>query len=135
MMNNIDEHSVNLAEVAKAKDIHPIARLLAIELQSNEYLSTGDWLKSLRDSDVEDLMSLVDEDNDETYQSLIILALMLSRAESVYFKTEAEMGQAIGMLRVFICIESLARKGMVEVMHQNMSFGEDMSKLQIARKL
>lgn len=137
-MDNIDHYEINIERVIENASTHSIIRLLAVDVKKNPYLTIGDWLQSLSDKDcqslIDDLVEAEEEDN-FAMESLILGALILSRAEQVFIETDEQMSKAIGMLRMFIVISSLHRKKMAKAIYKNMSFGEDAAQLSVAEKL
>ena len=135
---NIDNYEINIERVIEDKKTHSVIRLLAVDIKKNPYITIGDWLQSLSDNDVQSLLMDIaeaEEDNFDAMQSLILGALMLSRSEQVFFESDEELAKAAEMLKIFIVITSLDRKKMARAIYKNMSFGEDMSKLNIAEKI
>lgn len=138
MNDSIDNYEVNLQKVAEDKKSSGVLRLLAIDLQTNPYLSIGDWLQSLTDTELESLMNdLVDPgvEDENAVSGLILLSLMLSRAEQVFLDTDEDLTRAVGLMSMFIVMASVGRKGLAKIHYQNMSFGDDADHLCIAEKL
>ena len=135
--DDIDNYEVNYDRVAEDTQSHAIVRLLAINLKINPYLTVGEWLQSLSDGSLEDMIDIVNaEDSDESAMSnMILLVLMLTRAEQVFIRSDDDLARSIGMLRMFVCMASLQRKGMIKAFYENMSFGEDAMHLHVAEKI
>jgi hypothetical protein len=128
--------TVNVAEVAKCKDMLAVTRLLAMELMKTPYMSVGDFMKNLSDQDLHTLLEIGDNHENEHFQEMILISEMLASSEGVPgVKSLDETQERIGLFITFIAIEGLARKGLVRVYRENMSFGEDMSKLIVAEKI
>ena len=137
-MNDIDQYEVNLERVIDDKNTHSIIRLLAHNLTQNPYITVGDWLKTLSDTDCQWLIDTIveaDEADEFAMQSLILGTLMLSRAEQVFIETEEQLAKATEMFRVFIVISSLDRKKLAKAIYSNMSFGEDAANLEVAQRI
>lgn len=126
MENNeqfIGGYTINLPEVAKYPGILAVTKLLASQIMVNPYLVVGDWIKSLSDSDLNSLNELVDKNE---YEDVILIAEMLATGEGLpSAENEKEFQERTSTLAGFLVLESLNRKGMVKVYHENMSFGDD----------
>ena len=130
--------SVRYEKVAQSKDMLDVTRLLAFDLITNPYMSVGEFLKNLSDSNLEILMDLVEEDEDKVgsrYAELLLIAEMLARAEGEDEGDIDILTSRTNAFTSFLVIESLARKGLVKVYRENMSFGEDMKDKVIVERL
>jgi len=138
MNDSIDNYEVNLQKVVEDKRTNGAVRLLAANLQTNPYLSIGDWLQSLTDFELESLMhDLIDPgpEDEKAVSGLILLSLLISRAEQVFLDTDEDLTRAVGMMTMFITMASLGRKGLAKIHYQNMSMGRDTDHLCVAEKL
>lgn len=130
--------SVVYSKVAESKDMLDVTRLLAFDLIANPYMTVGEFLKNMSDSNLEILLDVIEEDEDKEggrYAELLLIAEMLARAEG-----EDEGDIDVLTLRTnaftsFLVIESLARRGLVKIYRENMSFGEDMRDKVIVERL
>jgi hypothetical protein len=138
-MENEDEDqtfSVNYAKVAGEKSLLSVTRLLANELLTNPYMTIGDFLKGLNASDLELLVNVIDEGaNHSNFEDLLLIAEMLANAEGLENGTLDVFTERTNQLTTFIVCESLYRKGLVKLHHENMSFGEDMKDKIIVERL
>jgi len=138
-MENEDEDqtfSVNYAKVAGEKSLLSVTRLLANELLTNPYMTIGDFLKGLNESDLELLVKVIDEGADhKNFEDLLLIAEMLANAEGLENGTLDVFTERTNQLTTYIVCESLYRKGLVKLHHQNMSFGEDMKDKVIVERL
>lgn len=127
---------INYAEIVKHTDLLPITRLMAFERQAKPYITPGEWLKSLNDSTIHELLSISeDKDSHPNGSELLLLAEMLVRAEGLETECMDDMVKNMNLFVSLLAIESLGRKGLVKVFHENMSFGEDMGKKIIVEKI
>lgn len=135
--DDIDNYEVNYDRVAEDTQSHAIVRLLALNLKINPYLTVGEWLQSLSDGSLEDMIDMANaEESDESAMSnMILLVLMLTRAEQVFIRSDEDLVRSVGMLRMFVCLAGLARKGAIKAFYENMSFGEDAMHLHVAEKI
>lgn len=121
-----DEYALNYKEIAAHTGLAPTIRMLAIDLQEKPYMSPGDWFKSLSNIAVQELVDLVEGEDPDSIEQQLLLTMMLSRAEGVVLNTQEDLGKKIGMLRMLCASVGLARKGLVRVYYENMSFGDEM---------
>ena len=129
---------VNLDEVIKNKDSLAVTRLLAADLKARPYLPVGEFLSSLSDDDLQMLVkgSEPDEKGEVKFDDLLLIAMMLNNAEGLPPIEESEEArELLGKLITFLAVESLARKKMIRVYRENMSFGDDMDDRKVAEKL
>ena len=122
--------------IIKSKDLLPVTRTLALDLSESGYMSVGDFFKSLSDYDVENLLKISENEEDERFSEIALMAEMLASGEGLTaFKDIDTFSTRIDQFCSFVVIESLARKGLVKVLHENMSFGEEMGDKIIVEKL
>lgn len=129
---------VDLDMVLKDKRSLAVTRLLAADLKARPYIKVGDFLANLSDDDLQTLVNGAEPDAGEKvkFDDLLLIALMLNNAEGLPPLESVEGGrELLGKLITFLVVESLARKKLVRVFRENMSFGEDMDDCKIAEKL
>lgn len=133
-----DGFSVNCAEVVKSKDCLAVTRLLAADLLAKPYLKVGDWMQSVSDADLQTLINGAEPDENDEYklEDILLVVMMLRQAEGLApLKGEEDFRKACGQLVTLMVIESLNRKGLVKVYHENMSFGDDMGDKIVVEKI
>lgn len=122
--------------IIKSKGLMPVTRTLAVDLSESGYMSVGDFLKSLSDYDVENLLKISGDENSEQFSEIALMAEMLAAGEGLTaFKDIDTFSQRIDQFCAFLAIESLARKGLVKIYYENVSFGEEMGNKIIVEKL
>lgn len=135
---------INYDNVISCKDCLSVTRLLAVDLKENPYMSVGLFLKNISNSDLKILSDIVDKNfniddddevNDPSLADVVLIAEMLSRAEGIISNSDEELMQKVNQFMMYISVESLRRKGLVRVFHENMSFGEDSEKRIIVEKI
>lgn len=129
---------LNYAKIAESPHMVPVIRLLAIDLQKCPYMSLGDFLKNLSDVALSELLELSGDQmemNEDNMEQMLLLTLMLTRAEGSEKQDMEKTGDQVGTLRMLIACESLARKGLVRVFHENMTLGDDMGDKPVVEKL
>ena len=137
-MNEFDEEdfsnfSVNLEKVVKDKNSSSITKLLAAKLMVQPYMSIGEFLNSLSDDDVAILLDMVEE---EELENILLITEMLAGSEGLGGSKDVEESTIkINAMANFIVLESLARKGLIKLHRENLSFGEDMQDKLIAERI
>jgi hypothetical protein len=129
---------INYQRIVEDTDMLAVTRLLASTLMSNPYYTIGNFLTNLSDSDVDMLISVDTEsmDVDPLVGDIILIAEMLADAEGSSTDRSMDSVQArASQLIAFIVLESLARKGLVKLYRENMSFGDDMGDKIVVEKL
>lgn len=134
---DFDGFMVNMTEVAKSKDFLAVTRMLAIDLSNHPYLSVGDFMKGLSDSDLQTLVegAETEENGEVILEDLLILSMMLYQAEGLVIETEEQATDVLNIFINYLACESLARKGLVKIYRENMSFGEDCADKIVVEKL
>ena len=144
-----EQFDINYDNIITNKECLSITRILAADLQANPYCTVGQFLKNLNDVDLAELNDIVncnfkhdlddiDEEEHETdprMADIVLLAEMLSRGEDIVSKSDEELLAKVNQFMIFISIESLRRKGMVEAYHSNMTFGDDGDERIVVKRL
>lgn len=133
-----DEYTINLEKIAYEKDMSPVTRTLALDLMKNPYLSPGDFFQNLTDAEVSILLEMVESKDDGTLENeaeVLLLSQMLARAEGVVTDSIDEIVNHMSYLAMLVASVSLARKGLVKVNYENLSFGSDMMDKIVVEKI
>lgn len=126
-------YSLNYAEIAEYKQLMAVTRMLAKQMMDNPYIVVGDYIKELTDSDLKALLTA--EENGQ-FEDLILMSEMLATGEGCdQAPTDETFKERTNQLVTLLVIESLFRKGLVRVYHENMSFNEDMGDKVVVEKL
>lgn len=134
-MSDTEKFNINFENVIASKNVMSVTKMLAIRMRDNPYLTPGDFIGNMADGDLFTLLHISEDEADEHFAELLLIAEMLAQAEGLPAGDEDTMVNRISMLIGFITCESLARKGMVRVHYENMSFGEEMSQKIIVEKI
>lgn len=138
-MDNFDPEQtfvVSYDRIVTEKSLLSITRLLASQMMGNPYITVGDFLRDITDHDLDMLNQVIDFGEEHTnFGDLILLSEMLATGEGLEHGTVDVATERVNQFMVFIGCESLARKGMIKLHRQNMSFGEDMAHAIVAEKL
>ena len=127
---------INLKKVASAEaPFSSIVKMTALKLMENPYMSLGDFFKGLTNNDLTALNFMVDmiATDGQSQEDLVLLTEMLSRAEGAETADPRQGAMNVSYFCNLVTIVSLYRKGLVDVIFENMSFGLDMSDKPIAQ--
>ncbi len=127
---------LNYEEIAKSKNSLAITKLLATELTKNGYINVGHFIRDLSDSDLQALVHNMEDDAAHQYEDLILVSEMLATGEGCESsQNDEQFDERTNQLINFLILESLHRKGLVRVYHENLSFNEDMGDKIVVEKL
>ena len=134
--NEFNGYNINYDMVVKSKYCLAVTRLLAADLMNNPYMTVGDFMRDLTDEDLTILTGVADDEDSPKYEDLILIAQMLCSAEGIEntFDLEEVQNRLSQFIMLLTC-EQLARKGLVKIYHENMSFGPDMENKIVVEKL
>lgn len=104
-----------------------ICRLAAWEaIQTGSYMKPGDWIRKLHQVDLDHLLQLCDTakdtDDDSATMTLVALTMVLVQGEGLDVADGKELTDQMNQLVMFLTLESLGRKGLVDVEYNNISF-------------
>lgn len=131
-------HAVNMKKAFEQPDLPSVVRMAAWQaMQAKGYMKPGEWLARLHPLDLTFLNTLVegakDQLDDPATGTLIALTMILVQAEGLESPDGETLRGQVNQLGLFLTIESLSRRGLAEVEHGNISFGDDMGDVPIAR--
>ena len=126
---------VNLKRISQEKSFLNMTRLLAVDLMENPYLTIGSFMKNLTDNDLEEFMELVEHDNETALENMLLITELLANAEGLPSEDLPQLTERCNSMTSYMTIESLARKGLVKVYHENMSFGEEYDKKIVVERI
>lgn len=136
---NFDEESVftvNYHKIANNKDMPAMTKLLAYRIITDGYITPGDFFKSISEDDLDILLEIADEPNDHpNAECALLMAEMLATSEGLDQGNIDEMMNRTNQFLIMAVMESLYRKGMIKLYHENMSFGEDMGDKIVAERV
>ena len=118
----------NMEKIIDAEGLLPVTKSVAKMLMRNPYTSLGKFFTKLSDENLEVLMEIVEEGDSEFnvgIEDIVLMTEMLSRAEGVPSGSIEEITENVNYFGVCVTCVSLARKGLVRVYYDNMSFGKD----------
>ena len=122
--------------ILKNKETLAVTKLLATELMTNGYIVVGDFIKNLTDADLQALTDNMEDDAPNQYQDLILVSEMLATGEGCGPSgNDDEFQSRAHQLITLLILESLHRKGLVKLYHENISFHEDMGDKLLVEKI
>ena len=140
MKDNIDFENSHpcMEKIIDAEGLLPVTKSVAKMLMRNPYTSLGKFFKKLSDENLEILMEIIDEGDSEFNDGLedvVLMTEMLSRAEGVPSQSVEDITENVNYFGACVTCVSLARKGLVRVYYDNMSFGTDQGEKILVEKL
>ena len=124
--------SIQLDAIIQSRDMSSIVKQLASELKGNQYKTVGSFFNRISDGDLDVLLNKLDSND---HEEILLITELLARAEGAGSGSIEQVARNFNVMTVMIAGESLARKGFVEVYHDNMSFGEECKDKPIFKKL
>jgi len=118
----------NMKKIIDAEGLLPVTKSVAKMLMRNPYTSLGRFFERLSDENLQALMEIIDEGDSEFndgMEDVVLMTEMLSRAEGVPSQSIEEITENVNYFGACVTCVSLARKGLVRVYYENMSFGTE----------
>ncbi len=128
----------DMEKIIESDKLLPVTKSVAKMLMRNPYTSLGRFFKKLSNENLEILMEIIDEGDSEfndRMEDIVLMTEMLSRAEGVPTESVEEITENVNYFGACITCVSLARKGLVRVYYDNMSFGTDNGDKMIVEKI
>jgi hypothetical protein len=128
---------VNFEKVKKGNYNFAVTKLLVYTLQENPYLTIGKFIGNLSNADLRLLQDVSSNDvnTNPEFEQILLISYMLAAAEGCTSEGIDKVTEHCNMLVQFLTLESLYRKGLIEVFHDNMSFGDDARNKIIAKPI
>ena len=127
-----------MEKIIESDKLLPVTKAVAKMLMRNPYTSLGRFFKKLSDENLQALMEIIDEGDsefNEGMEDVVLMTEMLSRAEGVPSQCIEDITENVNYFGACITCVSLARKGLVRVYYDNMSFGTDQGDKVIVERL
>ena len=135
---NFENSTPNMEKIIDAEGLLPVTKSVAKMLMRNPYTSLGKFFKKLSDENLQTLMEIIDEGDSEFndgMEDVVLMTEMLSRAEGVPSQSIEDITENVNYFGACVTCVSLARKGLVRVYYDNMSFGKDQGEKVLVEKL
>lgn len=129
--------AINLNKAATSPNMSAIVRQTARQILDNKtgYFKPGSWLQTLSACDLYMLIGamemMTDSETDPLSEQAVALAVLLSQGEGV--EIVVDMLPRVAYLIQLLLMESLARKGYIEMFYDNVSFDDGARDLEIAK--
>ena len=127
-----------IEKIIASDKLLPVTKSVAKMLMRNPYTSLGKFFKKLSDENLQILMEIIDEGDSEFndgMEDVVLMTEMLSRAEGVPSQSIEDITENVNYFGACVTCVSLARKGLVRVYYDNMSFGTDQGNKVIVEKI
>jgi len=83
MVDDIYPFDINYDQIIRASDLMDCTRDLARTIKMNPYISTGDYLMSLPNSILDELLVVADDEEHDNFSELPLMSEILARAEGL----------------------------------------------------
>lgn len=131
--NFVGGYSINYKEVLKQQDIMAVTKLLVHRMMENPYISVGDYLQELSDTDLDTLQDAIEQNH---FEDIILMSEMLATGEGCDPSKDFDgFSERANALTTFITITSLGRKGLVKVHYDKLSFHPDSAKNVVVERI
>ena len=127
-----------MEKIIESDKLLPVTKSVAKMLMRNPYTSLGKFFKKLSDENLQVLMEIIDEGDsefNEGMEDVVLMTEMLSRAEGVPSQCIEDITENVNYFGACVTCVSLARKGLVRVYYDNMSFGTDQGEKVLVERL
>jgi len=128
----------NMEKIIDSKGLLPVTKSVAKMLMRNPYTSLGKFFKKLSDENLQVLSEIIEEGDSEFndgMEDIVLMTEMLSRAEGVPSQCIEDITENVNYFGACVTCVSLARKGLVRVYYENMSFGTEHGEKVIVERL
>lgn len=135
---DFENSTPNMEKIIDAEGLLPVTKSVAKMLMRNPYTSLGKFFKKLSDENLQTLMEIIDEGDSEFndgMEDVVLMTEMLSRAEGVPSQSIEDITENVNYFGACVTCVSLARKGLVRVYYDNMSFGTDRGEKVLVERL
>jgi hypothetical protein len=127
-----------MEKIIDAEGLLPVTKSVAKMLMRNPYTSLGRFFEKLSDENLQALLEIIEEGDSEFndgMEDIVLMTEMLSRAEGVPSQCIEDITENVNYFGACVTCVSLARKGLVRVYYDNMSFGTDQGDKVLVEKL
>ena len=127
-----------MEKIIESDKLLPVTKSVAKMLMRNPYISLGKFFKKLSDENLQVLSEIIEEGDSEFndgMEDIVLMTEMLSRAEGVPSQCIEDITENVNYFGACVACVSLARKGLVRVYYENMSFGTDQGEKVLVERL
>jgi hypothetical protein len=124
-----ETYNLNLNAIINSHSAWALNKQLATKLSIAGNFTVESFFNTLSDDDLKFLADAIanTDYNDHAAAELFLMMMLLSMGEGLDIEDDDSLNKRFDALLAFITLESLARKGLVELRRENMSFGDDMA--------
>jgi nucleoside-diphosphate-sugar epimerase len=116
-----------------------VAKQVLVSLQRQPYMTLGEFFSKLTNTDLTALNFTVElayeHEDPQALSDLIVIVHALASAEGITPANDQEATDNINYFGTLVTCESLARKGVVRVFHENFTFGQEFRERPIAERV
>lgn len=128
----------NFDKILEASEeiVSPVTKRALRLVQTSEFLSPGDFFKSLNDEELGLLSEMVEEVQEEdafAIQNLLLISNSLANAEGILSGDAEDARRNINYFIAMILFVSLHRKGIVDLNYDKLTFGEEIDDLDVVK--
>lgn len=125
-IQNNERGYLNINAVLTAPQVCAQIKLLAMRAQSGEYIIPGKYLQGLNDFDLGMLVNIADMSafNENALFNMVCLAEILANSEGYPALNDDDARKNVGFTVMLLTSCMLARKGVVTVFYDNISFSD-----------
>lgn len=139
--DNEADYGVNLDLVIKTGSRYLIAQDMAVTIKMNGLMTVGMLLQSIETEALQGMINFIEEtyeaeepSDDTCHEELMLVTLMMIQAEGGQISLNPDVAiRAMSQTVMFLMMESLSRKGLVELRHENMSYDDAVSDRIVAK--
>ena len=127
-----------IEKIIASDKLLPVTKSVAKMLMRNPYTSLGKFFKKLSDENLQVLSEIIEEGDsefNEGMEDIVLMTEMLSRAEGVPSQSIEDITENVNYFGACVTCVSRARKGLVRVYYENMSFGTDQGEKVLVERL
>lgn len=142
MQNEHDaDYGINLDLILKTGDRYLIAQEMAVTIKMNGLMTVGMLMQSIETDKLQHMIDFIEEtyesadpSDDTCHEELMLVTLMMIYAEGGQISMDPDVAiRAMSQTVMFLMMESLSRKGLVELRHENMSYDDAVSDRIVAK--
>jgi hypothetical protein len=129
---------INLDKVMNATQYPAVIRLAAMTVKTAGYLHPGEFFRTMSDRDLSILTQICDDmlvellsdaQQKAVVEPLLVLSCVLALGEGAGEIDEQRAQRHLQSTMIFVALEGLFRKGVIELNHPNISYLEDTPEL------
>lgn len=125
-----NQFTILFDKVTQDKKLRATTRLLAVDISKNGYINIGEFFENMPESDLQEYLNMAEDLDTDEAAEVLLLSEMLAIGEGLDNGLNGDkleiIQERMSQLIMYLTCEQLARKGLVKLYRENMSFGDDM---------